>query len=178
MIILGQWAVGRQEGWGKMTRIGAVVALVLAACGGPAAADEVNTDSHTGYYYPAPETSETYTARVNRLLDSDRNRRIAFVTGVTGELLNQKYAPTYAIFAKGDDAEKLIIVGLMDGQLDTIYRARALFATLTAVSRMTPVFQEMPDADRLTFFDLLKLLGFQQVTISDGVGFTHQVFIE
>jgi hypothetical protein len=92
--------------------------------------------------------------------------------------LDQKYAPTYAIFAKGDDAEKLIIVGLMDGQLDTVYRARALFATLTAVARTTPLFQDLPDADRMTFFDLLKLLGFEQVTITDGAGFAHQVFIE
>lgn len=161
-----------------MLRFQVILALMLAVLDGPAAADEVSTDRHTGYYYPAPETSETYTARLDTLVDSDRNRRIAFVTGVTAELLNQKYAPTYAIFAKGDEGEKLIIVGLMDGQLDTIYRARALFATLTAVARVTPVFQEMANADRLTFFDLLKLLGFKQVTITDGVGFAHQVFIE
>jgi hypothetical protein len=49
---------------------------------------------------------------------------------------------------------------------------------LTAVARFSPVFQNAPDADRLTFFDLLKLLGFQQLTVSDGVGFAHQVFIE
>jgi len=161
-----------------MTRIGLIATFALAVCGGPAAADEVSTDRHAGYYYPAPESSETYTARVDKLADSDRNRRIGFVTVLTTELLNRNYQPTYAIFAKGDEGEKLIIVGSMDGQLDTVYRARALFATLTAVARMTPVFQSMPEADRLTFFDLLKMLGFQQVTISDGVGFAHQVFIE
>jgi len=161
-----------------MKRTGFVLALAAVFFGHGAIADEVSTDRHAGYYYPAPESSETYTARVNKLLDSDRNRRIAFVTGLTAELLDQKYAPTYAIFAKGDDAEKLIIVGLMDGQLDTVSRARALVATLTAVARTTPVFQNLPDADRMTFFDLLKLLGFEQVTITDGVGFAHQVFIE
>jgi hypothetical protein len=46
------------------------------------------------------------------------------------------------------------------------------------VARLSPIFQETPDSDRMTFFDLLKLLGFEQVTISDGVGFAHQVFIE
>jgi len=161
-----------------MTRIGLVVALAFAVGGGAAAADEVGTDRHAGYYYPAPESSETYTARLNTLPDSDRNRRIGFVTVLTTELLNRNYQPNYAIFAKGDDGEKLIIVGTMDGQLDTVYRARALFATLTSVARMTPIFQNTPEADRLTFFDLLKMLGFQQVTISDGVGFAHQVFIE
>jgi hypothetical protein len=161
-----------------MKRTGMVLALAAIFFGNGAIADEVSTDRHVGYYYPVPESTETYAARTPTLADSDRNRRIGFVTGLTGELLNQKYAPTYAVFAKGDDAEKLIIVGLMDGQLDTLYRARALFATLTAVARMTPVFREMPEADRLTFFDLLKLLGFKQVTITDGVGFAHQVFIE
>jgi hypothetical protein len=160
-----------------MKRVLAAAALATVAMG-PAAADEVGADRHLGYYYPAPESSETYSARVDTLIDSDRTRRIAFVTGLTKEILNQKYQPTYAVFAKGEEAEKLIIVGLQDGQLDTIYRARALFATLTAVARFSPVFQNAPDADRLTFFDLLKLLGFQQLTVSDGVGFAHQVFIE
>jgi hypothetical protein len=164
-------------GAAEMMRAAILLMFAVAFCGG-ARADEVSGDRHAGYYYPVPESSETYTARVNRLVDSDRNRRIGFVTALTNELLNQKYAPTYAIFAKGDDAEKLIIIGLMDGQLDTIYRARALFATLTAVARLSPIFQETPDSDRMTFFDLLKLLGFEQVTISDGVGFAHQVFIE
>ena len=164
-------------GVAEMMRAAILLMFAVIFCGG-ARADEVSGDRHAGYYYPVPESSETYTARVNRLVDSDRNRRIGFVTALTTELLNQKYAPTYAIFAKGDDAEKLIIIGLMDGQLDTIYRARALFATLTAVARLSPIFQETPDADRMTFFDLLKLLGFEQVTISDGVGFAHQVFIE
>jgi hypothetical protein len=168
----------RQTAERGMKRIGMILAVMMVACGGSARADEISSDRHSGYYYPVPESSETYTARVNKLVDSDRTRRIAFVTGVTSDLAGRNYPPTYAIFAKGDDAEKLIIVGLMDGQLDTIYRARALFATLTAVARLTPVFQELPDADRLTFFDLLKLLGFRQVTVTDGVGFAHQVFIE
>ncbi len=82
------------------------------------------------------------------------------------------------MFAKGDDADKLIIVGLIDGQMNTIYRARALFATLTAVSRLTPFFRDNAPAVEATFFDLLKLLGFKQLTITDGVAFTHQVLIE
>ncbi len=40
----------------------------------------------------------------------------------------RKYAPGFAIFAKGDQSEKLIIVGMIDGQLNTVYRARALLA--------------------------------------------------
>ncbi|MCE7897559.1 MAG: hypothetical protein DYH19_12425, partial [Gammaproteobacteria bacterium PRO8] len=89
-----------------------------------------------------------------------------------------QYAPPYAVFAKGNDSEKLIIVGLRDGELNTIYRARALLATFTAVARATSFFQQNTQPDEATFLDLLKLLGFRQVTISDGHDFAHQIIID
>jgi hypothetical protein len=135
-------------------------------------------DNHAEYYYPAPQTTETYEARVQTLQESDRSRRIGFVTGLTKQLLSQRFDPGYAIFAKGDDAEKLIIVALEAGHFDTIYRARALLANLTAISRMTPFFQQYTLADQATFLDLLKLLGFKQVTVSDGDKFAHQIEIK
>ena len=150
--------------------------LLLLVGSVPALAQE--DDRHVGYYYPKPETTETYTARVTALPDSDRNRRIAFVTGLTKQMLAGQYEPSYAVFAKGDEAEKLIIVGLVDGQLDTIYRARALLAQLTAVARLTPFFQQNTLAEQATFLDLLKLLGFVQLTVSDGDKFAHQIAIE
>jgi hypothetical protein len=82
------------------------------------------------------------------------------------------------VFAKGDDAEKLLIVALKDGVIDTLYRARALLAMLTSVARGTPLFQELGVAETFTFFDLLKILGFTQLTISDGDAFAHQVKVE
>ena len=97
---------------------------------------------------------------------------------MTQQLINGKYPPTFAIFAKGDDADKLMIVALQDGQINTLYRARAVLANLTALSRLTPFFRENAIADQGTFFDLLKLLGFTLVTISDGDKFSHQVKLE
>jgi len=151
-------------------------ALIFLASALPALAQE--DDRHVGYYYPEPQTSETYTARVTMLPDSDRNRRIAFVTGLTKQMLAGQYEPSYAVFAKGDDAEKLIIVSFEDGRLNTIYRARALLAELTAVARLTPFFQQNTMAEQATFLDLLKLLGFSQLTVSDGDKFAHQITIE
>ncbi len=89
-----------------------------------------------------------------------------------------QYAPSYAIFAKGDASQKLIIVALMDGHLNTVYRARALLATFTSVARSTAFFQQNTQPDEATFLDLLKLLGFRQVTISDGRDFAHQIIID
>lgn len=143
--------------------------------------NEIETDeadNHEGYYYPKPDSFEHYPAQIYTLPDSDRVRRQAFVIGITKQLVSGQYAPSYAIFAKGNGSTKLIIVALADGQLNTIYRARALLATLTSVARSTPFFQQNTEPDEATFLDLLKLLGFKQVTVSDGRAFAHQIIID
>jgi hypothetical protein len=133
---------------------------------------------HEGYYYPKPQTLEHYVSRTITLPESDKTRRQAFIIGMTKQLLDGKYAPGFAIFAKGDQSEKLIIVGMIDGQLNTIYRARALLAQLTAVARATPFFQQNTQPEESTFFDFMKLLGFRQITITDGRAFAHQVIVD
>lgn len=135
-------------------------------------------DHHEGYYYPKPGSFENYPARVYTLPDSDRVRRQAFIIGLTKQLVGGQYAPSYAIFCKGDASDKLIVVALRDGELNTIYRARALLATFTSVARSTKFFQENTQPDESTFLDLLKLLGFKRVTISDGKAFAHQIIID
>ena len=85
------------------------------------------------------------------------------------------YPPTFAVFPKGSQAQKLIIVSNLAGRLNTVYRARALLATLTSVARTTPIFREYAVEDIFTFLDLLKMLGFTQVTVSDGDSFAHQI---
>ena len=140
----------------------------------PAAA----TDRHAGYYYPAPGSVHVYTARAHTLPDMNRRRRIAFVISMVTDSLTKPYAPAYAFFAKGDNAEKLIIVSNQAGQLDTVYRARALLATMTSIARTMPIFREYQVEDWFTFLDLAKMLGFEKVTLSDGDAFTHQVILK
>ena len=135
-------------------------------------------DLHAGYYYPKPESIEHYTSSAPTLADSDKVRRQAFVIGLTKQLLGGQYAPAYAIFAKGNQSDKLIIVGLSDGQLDTVYRARALLATLTSVARATNFFQQTTHPEQATFFDLMKLLGFRRITLTDGKAFAHQIVLD
>jgi hypothetical protein len=154
---------------------GLALAVVLAVAVAPAGADE---EHHVGTYYPQPQTVETYEARATTLPDASRSQRLAFVTVLTNQMLSNPYPPQFAIFAKGTNAEKLIIVGLYDNAYNTIYRARALFAMLTAVARMTKLFQEYKVEELFTFFDLCKLLGFEQITITDGRDFAHQVIIK
>ncbi|WP_340118280.1 molybdopterin-guanine dinucleotide biosynthesis protein A [Pelagibius sp. 7325] len=157
-----------------------LAALLLAVAGvvaaGPVRAQ--SDDRHAGYYYPEPTSSEDYEARAYTVPEATRKARIAFVTGITNEQNKAPYPPQAAIFAKGSEAEKMIIVALEDGRIDTIYRARAIFAQMTAVSRLLPIFAELGVEDYYTFFDLAKMLGFEQITISDGRDFAHQIIIK
>ena len=136
-------------------------------------------DRHAGYYYPIPDRpTEIYTSRAQIMADAARATRIGFVTAIAAQNRKLPFAPPAVMFAKGSEAQKLIIVALQDGRIDTVFRARALFADMTAQARILPLFQQLGVQDTFTFFDLLKLLGFKQLTISNGRDFTHQVIIE
>lgn len=158
----------------------ALVFLAAVAVWGLAAtaAQAQSDDRHVGYYYPEPTSTEVYEARAYTVPEADRKVRVAFVTGITNEQNKAPYPPQAAIFAKGSQAEKLIIVALEDGRIDTIYRARAIFAQMTAVARLLPVFSQLGVEDYYTFFDLAKMMGFEQITISNGREFAHQVIIQ
>ncbi|MCH8037949.1 MAG: molybdopterin-guanine dinucleotide biosynthesis protein A [Proteobacteria bacterium] len=140
----------------------------------PAQAD----DRHAGYYYPEPASREVYQARSRTLPEADRAARIGFVTGIAKHVSERPYPPQAVMFAKGTEAEKLIIVALVDGRIDTIYRARAVLANMTAAARLLPAFREMGVQDYFTFLDLAHMLGFKQITITNGRDFAHQLIIE
>ena len=156
-------------------RIPAVLTAMVLLVWTAAAA---GADRHAGYYYPEPATKETYEARAETLEETNRAVRIGFVTGLANQILARPYPATMAIFAKGAEAEKLILVSLQDGRVDTLYRARAVFANLTSIARVLPIFAEYGVQDYFTFFDLAKMMGFSQITITNGRDFAHQVFIE
>jgi len=135
-------------------------------------------DRYVGYYYPKPTSTEVFESQMQTISTMDRPQRIQFVTIVSQGTIQAAYRVPYAVFAKGDKGDKMIIVGMQAGELNTVYRMRALLANLTTMSRLSPFFQEKTVAEDATFFDLLKLLGFQSVTITDGEKVTHQVTIK
>ena len=162
---------------------GLLLALLLTALALPAVAQdeeegERSVDRHVGYYYPLPQSEEVYVARAVTLPESDRVRRLEFVTILALQQMAAPYPPGLAIYAKGDDAQKLIIVALRDGLFDTVYRMRGVLAMMTASARSSELFRSYKVDDIFTFFDLLKLLGFEKVTLSDGRGLTHVVHIQ
>jgi hypothetical protein len=135
-------------------------------------------DRHAGYYYPKPAEVEVYEARSRILAEADRRRRVGFVVAVVNDMLQRPYAPPLSVFVKGEQAQKLIIVANVSGRLDTVYRVRAYLATLTASARATPIFAEYEVEDWFTFLDLAKMMGFEQITVSDGDAFAHQIVLK
>jgi hypothetical protein len=158
--------------------IGSIAALaLLCLCASGALAQKPPRDRHAGYYYPKSFTVERYVARSQVLIGASRTQRIAFVTNLTTAMLKRDRLPPFAIFSKGKNAEKMIIVG-MGTWIGSIYQARALLAMMTAQARQTPIFREYKVQAVFTFFDLANMLGFQRITISDGKSFAHQIRIE
>jgi hypothetical protein len=132
---------------------------------------------HEGYYYPKVTSSEVYTAKTRVWPKSDRAARLAFVAQDAEQKSALGYAPRYAMFAKGDNAEKLIVVGFDDASLATIYRVHALMAELTGLARVSPVLKDADLEDMMNFYDLAQLLGFTSITVSDGRKFSHRITI-
>ena len=150
-----------------------------AAATAPAAAPKAaGDDRYIGYYYPKPTATETFESSMQTIAGAERAQRIQFVTVVSQGTIQSAYRVPYAVFAKGEKADRLIIVGLQQGELNTVYRMRALLANMTTMSRLSPFFQERTVAEDATFFDLLKLLGFRELTITDGEKTTLQVTIK
>lgn len=153
--------------------VAVVLLLITPWAGGQASA----ADRHAGYYYPKPQTREEYHARSKRLADAGRKERNSFVNGLTLQLISAPYPPQVAIFAKGEESDKIIIISLYDNGFNTLFRLRGLLAMLTAVSRQTPFFREHDENGHFTFFDLLYILGFKQLTITDGDKLAHQIML-
>ena len=149
-----------------------------AAAAKPANTAQANDDRYVGYYYPKPTTTETFESSMQPITGIDRAQRIQFVTVVAQGTLQSAYRVPYAVFAKGEKGDKMIVIGLQPGEMNTLYRMRGVLANMTTMSRLSPFFQERTVAEDATFFDLLKLLGFKELTITDGEKLTHQVTIK
>jgi len=152
-----------------------VILLVLAAF--PARADETD-DRLEGYYYPPVNSSETFARSRAEAPEADRAVRVMFVTQLTKAMLNAPDTPPYVLFAKGAEADRLILIGLDDQMFKTLYRARAVLAQLTSNARGTEFFVRNQQQTTATFFDLLVLLGFKSLVVSDGERWAHRIDFE
>ncbi len=149
----------------------AVFVAVLALTTGLALAD-----GRAGYYYPEITSEETFARTLGRAnIPVDRAMRAGFITEITKAQIEAPEHPRFVIFAKGAEAQHMIIVALDDAVFSSLFRARAVLAQLTSQSRSTDFFINNGLETTATWFDLAKLLGFEDIVISDGLAWAHRV---
>ncbi|MEM7060596.1 MAG: hypothetical protein AAF557_23700 [Pseudomonadota bacterium] len=152
-----------------------ILALILAVAAAiPAAAE----DKRVGYYYPAVTSEETFVRSLGNTPPANRAVRANFITEITKAQLEGSNDPKFVVFAKGAAAEHMIILAVNDEVFRTLYRARAVMAQLTANARGTEFFKSNNLQFVATWFDLAKLLGFEDIVVSDGVTWSHRIILE
>ncbi len=135
-------------------------------------------DSHAGYYYPEPQSSEVYASPLSPLPNANKRTRVGFTVGLDAQQRKRSHAPDYHVFAKGASAQKMIIVATTEGKYNTLFRLRALLAAMSAEARLSPLFQKSKQPQNLNFLDLARLTGFTKVTITDGDTIAHRIDIK
>lgn len=152
--------------------------LMAAMLGLSLAATAALAQGREGYYYPPVGSEEVFKREMIDGPPAGREVRVRFVTQVTKAQLAAPASPRFVIFEKGDQSQHMVIVALDDEVFRTLYRARAVLAQLTANTRGTEFFRETGLDTRATWFDLVKMLGFQDLVISDGATWSHRVVLE
>ena len=160
----------------KDTNVTRILALLLALImpmmtTGPLAAE----DRYVGYYYPEITSEETFDRLVRDSQGAGKAVRIDFVNVLTTAQLEAPESPRFVFFTKGEDAATLIVVALDDDVFSTLFRARAIMAQLTVSVRQGGFFRQEELQYVATFYDLLQLMQFDELIISDGNEMSHRV---
>ncbi|MEM8655224.1 MAG: hypothetical protein AAGF36_10800 [Pseudomonadota bacterium] len=153
-----------------MTRLLALIATFIFA-----AATAHAEERYEGYYYPEVSSTEDFTRVIREAPDSSKGVRVEFVTNLTVAQLAAPESPRFVFFAKGSDAKHLNVIALDDDVFSTLFRARAVLAQMTSNMRNNDFFRTQELQFVATFFDLLQLMEFDTLVISDGETWSHQV---
>ena len=159
-----------------MTRLGFILAAtcITLIATSSARAD----DRREGYNYPPILSEEVFIREIATPPRSNRAVRTNFINEITKAQLAAPANPRIAIFAKGSDAEHMVIIALDDEIFKTLYRARAQMAQLTSNARGTDFFRSENLQYTATWFDLAKLLGFADIVLSDGDTWSHRIILQ
>lgn len=132
-------------------------------------------DKYVGYYYPEVTSTEAFDRVIRPTGAANKAVRVDFITQLTKAQLAAPSAPQFAFFAKGSGANELIVIGLDDQAFKTLYRARGVMAQMTANVRSSPIFAGQNLQILATFYDLLQILEFDSLVLSDGETWAHKV---
>ncbi len=132
-------------------------------------------DRYVGYYYPPITSEESFERVVRSIPRAGREVRVDFVNVLTTAQLTSPKPLRFVFFAKGQDADKLILTALDDDVFSTLFRARAVMAQMTVSVRKGGFFRSQDLQTVATFYDMLQLLQFDTLVITDGETWSHKV---
>ncbi|MDW3222598.1 MAG: hypothetical protein R8G34_06855 [Paracoccaceae bacterium] len=132
-------------------------------------------ERYVGYYYPEITSEETFDRVVRASQGSGKAVRIDFVNVLTRAQLDAPETPRFVFYAKGEASSTLILTALDDEVFSTIFRARAIMAQMTVAVREGGFFRQEELQYVATFYDLLQLMQFDELVISDGHSWAHKV---
>lgn len=136
------------------------------------------SETHAGYYYPEPQTYELYVSPLPVLKDVTKLSRVGLLVGLNEKQYRRAFAPGYHMYGKGEYSEKLIIVAVEMDRYQTLYQLRALLASMSSMARTSPLFAQTGSVENLNFLDLLKVAGFSQLTLTNGIDLSHRISIK
>ncbi|MEM0948616.1 MAG: hypothetical protein AAGK37_14550 [Pseudomonadota bacterium] len=132
-------------------------------------------ERYAGYYFPGITSEEVFDRTIIDVPPPSKEVRVRFVNTMTLSQLDAPEPPRFAIFAKGTNSDTLIMTALDDEIFKTLYRARAQMAQLTASMRQTDFFRELNLDVEGTFFDMLQIMKFDDLVVTDGETWSHRV---
>ena len=145
------------------------VFLVLTAAAAQA------SDRYVQYYYPAISSEEVFDRIIIDVPPANKEVRVRFISAMTRSQLDAPETPRFVAFVKGAESDTLIMTALDDEIFKTLYRARAQMAQLTANMRGTEFFRNMNLDVVGTFYDMLQIMQFNELIITDGETWSHKV---
>jgi hypothetical protein len=159
-------------------RFSALFALSILAVAFRVDAADHSADKYVDYYYPAVTSEETFSRVIANAPPSTAAIRTNFVTSITKAQLEAPESPRFVIFEKGEESRNLIIVALDDEVFKTLFRARAVLAQLTSNMRGTDFFRQQNLHIEGTLYDMLMIMQFDSLVVTDGETWSHMVTFE
>ena len=132
-----------------------------------------------GYqFYPTPKGIENYKSRRRVLSNTQNKTRIVFVNNILRSFFQRGAQERVLVFAKGKNAENMIIMDSVDGNLSTIFKVRAFIEVLPVLLRNTPIYRKFKNNEIPPFLDLAKMNGFKTVTFTDGDKYSYKFILK
>ncbi len=129
-------------------------------------------------YFPKPSVTRTVIAQSGLIQEASPLNRQNLADFMNVEISNRPYPPHMSVQVLGVKGEALLITAHQNDFINSTYRAEAAMARFSSLTRTMPVFVQSGIGPYVNFTDMLAMLGFKALILSDGVAFAYQVNIQ